>query len=633
MNRPAAILAQLETSLSASPESLAQRFGVSLRTITADVAHLNQLLGPAGSIRLDGGRYRLLVVDPGRFGQVRERIVGERESFSDADWRLGFILARLYRSTVPVRTEELAQAMSVGRTMVVSDLGHLRNLLAPYGLTVEGRTHVGLSLRGPELGVRSAVLRYAYRAAYAGFDLGEELESALREIAVEHGLGDDLASSLLRWFTVMLDRHFGGHALTELPGVYDSLVGSPAHAFAWSVAARVRPLLLEDLPEAEVLFLALPAAGMRTPIDLASLPELLSPLPSEELIQAVFDRIRTEMDLDIDPAELLPEFSHHVAFMLNRMRYSLPIGGTLSPDQVRLEYPLAYRMAAIARDVIAERTDLVMDDNEVALAATYFQVFLEQHAVRRQAPLRVAIVTGQSPARARLIQAQLAKVLPATTQYALSTPGEAGSLGDVDLMVLTAGVRLDTPLPTLELAEVFDRAELVGKLSLLRFPRRGPLTLAGASRSPLVTLLAEDRFVRLPPQVDYLDGVGRLVGVLHRQGVVGDSFAQALAEREAQATMRLNEYVAFPHTVAAGGQELGCALGVIPRADHEPGLRLIFLMAVPDKASYDDTILIRVYDEVIRLGSDPGLVSKISRLTTYEQFFYLMENAATGPHN
>ena len=103
--------------------------------------------------------------------------------------------------------------------------------------------------------------------------------------------------------------------------------------------------------------MALPAAGMRTPVDLASLSAALSPLPTENLVRSIFDRIRAQMDLAIDPADLLPEFHHHVAFMLNRMRYSLHVGDSLLPDQVRDAYPVAYRMATIARDAISERPD------------------------------------------------------------------------------------------------------------------------------------------------------------------------------------------------------------------------------------------------------------------------------------
>jgi len=633
MSRAAQILKYLESSLSATPQTLSQHFGVGPRAIAADISQLNQMLGQVGSVRFDDGRYRLLVVDPERFREVSDAITAERESFTSPDSRVHFILAHLARSDVAVRIEELALAMSVGRTTVVSDLVELRALLVPYDVEVEGRTHVGLSLQGPELGIRMAVLRYAFASAYGDYELGSELVEPLREVAAEHGLGTGQTESLFRWFTVGLDRHVRGHTLTTLPPEFDTLVGSPPHEFAQAVAARIQPLIVDELPPAEVLFLALPAAGMRTPVDLATLSRTLSPLPTEDLVRSIFDRIRREMDLAIDPADLLPEFHHHVAFMLNRMRYALHAGDSLMPEQVRQAYPVAYRMATIARDVISDQIGLTMDENELALATTYFEVFLEQHSSRQQRTFRVAILTSQSPATARLIQTQLAKVLPASTEFTVqAVDSRPVQLDSVDLVVLAAGVRFDTNLPTVVLSEVFDRSELVRRLSLMRFPNHGPLALPGAARSPLVSLLDDSRFVRLPPGLSYSDGMPWLANLLHSQGAVGDDFTSALVERESLSTMRLNDYVAFPHTVAADAESLACAMGVIPRADAEPGLRLIFLMAVPNKSDYDDTILIRVYDEMIRLGDDPALVSKISRLNSYEQFFYLMENSNTRPH-
>jgi lichenan operon transcriptional antiterminator len=629
MNRPATILTQLETSLSVAPEALAQRFGVGSKTIATDVAQINQALGAAGSIRLEQGRYRLLVVDADAFRKVRDRMVDERASFNDQDQRFSYILARLLRSDVPVRSEELAFAMKVGRTTVVADLADLRDLIAPLGVSIEGRTHVGLALSGPELGIRLAVLRYAYAAAYDHYELGPELEEALQSVAAVPGLTTELSATIQRWATVMLDRYMGGYELPELPAEYQDLIGSAAHGVARDLAVRIEPQIAEQLPDAEVLFLAIPAAGMRTPSDLEGMSGLPSPSASQALVRRIFARIAQTMDLQIDPEDLLAEFSHHVAFMINRMRYSLKVGDVATADQMRQQYPVAFRLATIARDVIGEETGLVMDDSELSLATTYFQVFLEDHTSRRQPDFNVAITTGRGPGVARLIHSQLAKVLPASARYVLlSDTGPEEDFEAVDLIVTTPGIRLSTKTPTLELSEVFDRGELVRKLAGMRFPRYGPLSLAGGSGSVLVSLLDEDRFLVLPEKCTYVEGVRRLSDHLQARGLVDDAFRAALAEREARSTMQLDDCVAFPHAVTPNGTSLVCAMGLIARGDAEEGLRVIFLMAVPEKSAYDDTILIRAYGDVIRMGANRALLNKISRLTTYEQFFYLMESTA-----
>ena len=165
MNRAVTILSQLESSDSTTREELARRCGVGVRTIASDIAHLNKALEGAASIRLADGRYRLLIVDAGAYGRGRERLATVRESFNDPQWRAAWILARLLRSEVPVRTEDLALEMRLGRTSVVADVADVRTLLAPFGVTIEGRTRVGLQLAGPEAGIRLAVLDHAYEAA------------------------------------------------------------------------------------------------------------------------------------------------------------------------------------------------------------------------------------------------------------------------------------------------------------------------------------------------------------------------------------------------------------------------------------------------------------------------------------
>jgi transcriptional antiterminator/mannitol/fructose-specific phosphotransferase system IIA component (Ntr-type) len=630
MQRAATILTQLETCLSAAPEALARRLGVGVRTVATEVAALNQSLGRTGSVRLTDGRYRLLVVDAEAYREIRDRITGEQESFNDPDRRSAFILAKLTRSDVPVRTEELAAEMCVARSTLSGDIAHLRNALADSEVSIEGRPHVGLRLHGPELAIRTLILRDAYPAAYGTFLIGPELEKAFNDAADEFGFTDDLRASLLRWFTVMLDRTVNGHWLTEAPEAYSEIEGTQAHAFATALARRIAPLIDEDIPTAEILFLALPAAGRRTPTtaDLLAVPSA-PPVDVDALVEHIFGRIRHSMDLgfDVEPSELVVEFSHHIAYMINRLRYSLHVDRTVDEAELRGRFPVAIRMAEVARDVIAEETGLIMDGAELGLAATYFQVLLEDHAARQHRPFTVAILTGQGPGAARLIRGQLSKLLPQDTSYAiLSLSSEPPQLDGIDLVVTTPGSQLHLATPTLELSEVFDRGELIRKLSAMRFTHHGPLALSGESGSMLVSLLDEERFVQLPADSTSADGVSLLVDRLAGLGMVNEAFRSALTAREALAPMQINTAVAFPHASAPDLQGVACALGVIPRGDTEDGLRIIFLMAVPAKTDYDDRILIRVYDEIIRLSQDPLLVRKVSRLTSYVQFFYLMED-------
>ena len=72
-------------------------------------------------------------------------------------------------------------------------------------------------------------------------------------------------------------------------------------------------------------------------------------------------------------------------------------------------------------------------------------------------------------------------------------------------------------------------------------------------------------------------------------------------------------------------------MATIPRRPEQPGARVVFLMGVPDKADYDDTILVTVYDEIIRLTNVPDLLNRLSQLTSYEDVFWLMASRPCNP--
>lgn len=625
MNRPAAILLQLETSLAAAPESLAHRFGVSSRTVAADIAQLNQLLGASGSIRLQDGSYRLRVVDFVAFRDRRQRILGEGGTFNDPSWRAGHILATLFSSLVPIRIEDLGLSMKIGRTTVVADLAAIRAALAEYRVQITGRTRVGLRLEGHELDLRMAVLKLAFEQAFGEVDLGPEIDRVLHGFATDHHFDAEFLSTLRQWLIVLLGRHLDSYTLSDLPAGYTELAGSSAHRLAGELAELLRPLIAEQLPEPEVLFLAIPLAGMRTPTAGHVLAQ--APVTAEGLVTLIMERINSRLDLDIDPASLSTAFAHHVGFMLNRLQYSLEVEEGMAPHQFETAYPLAHKMATIAAEVITERTGLVMDEAELSLAGTYFQVFLEEHAARRSRDIRVGVLTGRGPGVARLICSQLTPVFPRGTVFTIhSGNARAETLGDLDLVVTTPGSQAVTTAPVIELAEIFDRGELVRKLQRMGLSTPLGLDFTPSSGSLLVSLLDETRFVALPAGSSYSEAVEFLVELLITNGLVPGGFRQALAERESRSSMQLGELIAFPHATAAGSSDLVCAMGVIPHADAEPGLRLVLLMSVPDKQDYDDTLLIRAWDELIRLGNNRGLVNRLSRLTSYEQLFYLMES-------
>ncbi|MDF1489475.1 BglG family transcription antiterminator [Tessaracoccus caeni] len=630
MNRRAEILVQLERHLSAHPDALMNRLGVGAKTIANEVQEINKQLAGAASVRLDNGRYRLWVVDRDRYAQVRAELLDYTRSFNDPRSRVGGTLSRLLRADRPVITDELAREMSVSRSTALGDLSQLREEGKPYGVTIVGRPHSGLQLHGDELGIRLLVLDHHYETLYSGYPIDDDLMAPLEDTVAGFALGHHVTEDAYRWYTVMLDRLLTGHPLEALPKVYDAVRELPSFQFGKQVTERLAALLQMEISPAEAVFLSLPVVGMRTPNNVTQLTLLAGDHDDvQDLIQVILDGIEAEMDIRIPPAALLKEFAPHLTFMTNRLRFRIRLPYRAMTD-LGTAYPVAFRMAKIAAGTIERELGLEVPEVEIGLLTSYFQVFLEEQRSSSALALRVAIVTDVGRVSARLVQLQVAKVMAEDTDFSLFSLDEATPelLNGFDLVISTSLASLHTSTPIVELAEVFDKDELLGHINRLRFDRSASLPLGAGNRSLLANLLNRDRFVVLSPHLDYRANLDRMLDHLIGLGYLEEGFREALAERERRASMAIGTHVAFPHaTLPGGADQLVLAIGVIPRASDEDGLRMIVLLGVPEKSDYDDTILIDIYEEIIRLTSDQAGLNRICRFTSYEQFFLHMTNS------
>jgi len=624
MSRPAAILDQLEAARSVSADELALDLGVSRRTITADVTALQDLLGTAASITMDDGRYRLLIADPTRYRAVKGG-VSDDVSFNDLATRASFIVARIFRAILPVRIEELASAMSVGRTTVVADLARVRAIVAESDLTISGRPNVGLQLEGPELQQRLHVLRWHFPTAYPHEPWQEQVGAIVREMATEAGLDRAYAPELTRWATVAVDRARMGRTIDYLPQRYAGLAATPAHEFAASVAARLSAELGVELSGDEVTFLTLPVAGMRAPEDAVAASRFTATGDGESLVRAVLAAVNEEMDIDLAGRRFMSEFARHVAYMINRMRYRIWVDDSAVGD-IRVEYPVAYQMATVASQVIQSEVGLPVDDSEVALLATYFQVFLDSGEAEPPAFLRVAIVTSKGRVTAELVRLQLTRLLPASTRYQVLQVAEATpeNLKTVDLVVVSGDEEVTAEVPVVRVTRILDRAGLARQLDRLQLhiPIDGGVPCGG---SVLAGSLDEAHFFALPAGTDYEDAVDYMTGHLEARGLVERGFGERVRQRESQSQTRLDPLLGFPHAALETQTSVMLAIGVLPREGNDDGVRLIVLLGVPSDPGRSEGVLVQVYDEVLRLGARRDLLERLSRVTTFEEFYYVLE--------
>ncbi len=622
-SRIAQILEIMELRRTARPESLADKLKVGTKTIRNDMKELNRLLEGSALVESVSGRYALFVLDEKRFQEKRQIVYSQNDYMNSPAKRYGYILNRLMHEEAAVLIDDLAEEICVGRTTINGDLKKLREILESYQLQIVGRTNTGIRLEGDELSIRLFVLEQMYEQVFESFLLDDDLESMVNGYCQEYGLDYMTTQYFMRSYTLMVDRVLNDHPLSSLQEKYRELEQTTAWRFAEKIVAQTMEIFQVQIPMEEILFLSLPIAGMRTPMNREDKQEMEISEEVAELVVKILNRIAYDMNFHISPTDLLDDFVYHINFMLNRLKYRFYIRN-YALAEIRERYPLAYKMAEVAKKVVEEQTRFAVTDDELGFLASYFGLFLEEQYYKNQKSFQVGIVCAQSAISGKLIQVRLEKMMPDQTEFTLLSEKEAENRKDFDLIISTSRQYEAADVPVICLGEFFDEVEVLRQIERLKYMGNLDVSMKTGIRSLIATILEPEHFYVLSAEISYTDAVLYMIGQLTKEGVLEEEFKEEFLKRETKSTMLFDEKIGFPHLQYPGGK-IVLAVGVADRGG--PGVCFILLLALPRDSELNDDILIHIYNELLVISSDGTLAEEISKLRSGSEFvLYMIRN-------
>ncbi|MCI8428889.1 MAG: transcription antiterminator [Lachnospiraceae bacterium] len=622
-SRIAQILEIMELRRTARPESLADKLKVGTKTIRNDMKELNRLLEGSALVESVSGRYALFVLDEKRFQEKRQIVYSQNDYMNSPAKRYGYILNRLMHEETAVLIDDLAEEICVGRTTINGDLKKLREILESYQLQIVGRTNTGIRLEGDELSIRLFVLEQMYEQVFESFLLDDDLESMVNGYCQEYGLDYMTTQYFMRSYTLMVDRVLNDHPLSSLQEKYRELEQTTAWRFAEKIVAQTMEIFQVQIPMEEILFLSLPIAGMRTPMNREDKQEMEISEEVAELVVKILNRIAYDMNFHISPTDLLDDFVYHINFMLNRLKYRFYIRN-YALAEIRERYPLAYKMAEVAKKVVEEQTRFAVTDDELGFLASYFGLFLEEQYYKNQKSFQVGIVCAQSAISGKLIQVRLEKMMPDQTEFTLLSEKEAENRKDFDLIISTSRQYEAADVPVICLGEFFDEVEVLRQIERLKYMGNLDVSMKTGIRSLIATILEPEHFYVLSAEISYTDAVLYMIGQLTKEGVLEEEFKEEFLKRETKSTMLFDEKIGFPHLQYPGGK-IVLAVGVADRGG--PGVCFILLLALPRDSELNDDILIHIYNELLVISSDGTLAEEISKLRSGSEFvLYMIRN-------
>ncbi|PRX40418.1 BglG family transcriptional antiterminator [Planifilum fimeticola] len=606
-----------------TPDYLSKQLNISQRSIFNYIDQLNSDLEGIATIRNKRGKgYFLTIFDRKKFNEV---IQYNKERTTESDSlikRIAFIVGCLIEDTGVDTLDELAYKLNIARSTLVKDLKKASVLLNPYDLKIAGKPNKGMKIEGSELSLRSFIIEHLYEYLYRRSSIESEVEKALKGIIQQLNLEAATEKRFIRTIVVSLDRLKGGHRVA-LPEKYRKLCGSTGYTIAREVGKEIEKRFSISIPEEEVLFLTLPIAGRHTPTDITSVAHIPVPAEITELINDIVERIAFEMNFLLDLKSIKRELEYHLYFMINRLIFGIHSPNPLL-NQVKRKYPLAFKMAEIAGEVIHEKIDLKPSQDELGYLALYFEIYLSENEFKIKTFNRVAVVCSTGRGSAKLISIQLKKVLGNKLTIDLYSDKEADPriLSKYDIIFTTVPLPDSPGMPVIRIEEIFDEAKITRQIENLVYLQSRKKTEAPPSHSSLLgILLSRDRFSVLDSE-DYIESVRIMAEKLVEQGFVDDGFPERLIEREKKSTMVFDNFIALPHTINHGSDHIILSVGVFRKTvlHGDKPIRILFLLALPENIGEEEGLLVKLYNEIMRISQDEKWVLRLGDSRTYEQF-------------
>lgn len=608
-----------------SIDYLASTLGVSTRSIRNDIKQLNsELNGIAMLVNEKGKGFYLQVKNEQKFASLMENMEAESKSSDTPKGRIAYIFDRLLHKENQITMDDLAHEMNIGRSTLVNELKKAKVSLEAYNLSIVGKQSHGIFLDGNEINLRFFILDNIYDYLFEDFALDDDVKNEIVRISNEFDLESTTQKALLQFVNVMLDRMLKDHPLIELSDKHKELIDTNDFKIAKRIAEMIEAKLPIKIPEYEILFITIPIAGRRTPTNNRTMAEITIPEDVTRLLNNIVEQLGFNKQVIQENQTIFEDLQYHLTFMLNRLLYGLRLKNPLLAE-VKEKYPLAFKLAQLAGDVIEREYKVKVSDDELGYIAFYFGVFIAKSESEVKKINKAAVVCGTGRGTSKLVSMQLERVLKQNTEIDLYSDVDISKelLSEYDIIFSTVKLAVKTETPIVMINEIFDEHSVAKKIEEVMYVHHLPFNNNDVHSSFIKKLVDKDKFFVLNSEKSYKENVYDMVHALISKGIFDSGYHQRLIEREKKGSLVFDNYIAFPHTHNTLSSKIELAIGVFPKAvtaDNKK-VKIVFLLGVPEQESINtEHLLVKIYDEIIRIANDKALLSNLIKSTDYDDF-------------
>ena len=427
-----------------SPQPLADRLGVSLRTLQRELAELDLYLDRFGiRFRKKFGRGMKLHGDEAALAELAGQLRRQADAAPDytAEERQAVIKHMLLSGKEPVKLYALGKALHVAESTVSYDLQKIEPWLAKYGIRLHRRPGLGVYIEGTEKQIRAALADLLYENVTQ-----EQLMTLIygREEARREKLRDEIRSRLLNFIDPawllkieqviqqmeqkrgypMADNAYVGffvhlalaaqrlknrEEITIEREILERLKATPEFDLASELADRLSEKLELAFPESEIGYITMHLLGARSnnvmssDYDYSVLEDY-----TKRMISVMEQELRLELGSD---DRLADNLTTHLRSAVKRIELGMPVRNPLL-QHVKTEYPDIFEATRKASRCLEQALGKPVPEEEIGYLAMHFGTAILNRQETGREKYRVLLVCSSGIGTSQLLQAQIKLKLP-----------------------------------------------------------------------------------------------------------------------------------------------------------------------------------------------------------------------------
>ncbi|WP_182200243.1 BglG family transcription antiterminator [Paraliobacillus salinarum] len=612
--------------------TLARALQVSPKTIRNDIKKLGTLLNNdiayIESIR--GKGYSLHITNEEKFKNFLQQNVDDSNNIVSTEHndRVQYLIKRLLLHSSYIKIDQLAEELFISRTTLQTDLKKVRTIFCDFDLSLIHKPNYGVKVVGEEMKIRFCISENLFNQQYQELDetiSGLEILPQSEVKVIRHSILNKLKKykliisdisllNLITHISIACNRIRNNQAVKIYQDELTKITNNIEYTIAQEIVIEIEQKLHVSFSTNEIAYLAIHLQGSKKTHSESDIEtaEIVLEQDIQQLAKQVVNEIDRVYSLNIsDDKELLLALSLHLKPAINRYMYQMNLRNPLL-EEIKSKYPFSFEVALTGAEVINNKLDISIDENEIGYMALHLETAMERQRKNNNHKKRCLLVCATGLGTAQLLSIKLEnefshelKIIGTTEYYNLTKQ----PLDNIDLIISTIPIQEDLDIPIIEVSTIL-RSQDVNKIKKLIH-----------NDFEVMNHYMREKFTYLKQEINSMEEAIEFLGQnLIKANMVEDNFINSVLERERYSPTSFGNLVAFPHAMEPQTNETFWSILTLsnPIQWGDNPVQIIYLLNISKHNKMDD--LKPMYDVLMKLFENHTLLQNLLQCETYDTF-------------